>query len=63
MTNLIYQTEQNIVFLKEILKDMIDNRETIINTIGEDKFKEKVGDVIMEISNMTQILLDNLLLN
>lgn len=63
MTNLIYQTEQNIVFLKETLKTMIDNRETIVNKIGEDRFKEKVGDVIMEISDMTQILLDNLLLN
>ena len=63
MTNLIYQTEQNIVFLKKTLKTMIDNRETIVNKIGEDRFKEKVGNVIMEISDMTQILLDNLLLN
>jgi archaellum biogenesis ATPase FlaH len=63
MYNLNYKTEQDILYLKEILKDMIDNRKAIINTIGEDEFREKAGDIIMTISDLTQILLDNSILN
>ena len=63
MSNSVYETEQSILNLKRALKRIVDNREAIIDKIGIDEFKKQTGDAVTMISNMTESLLTNSLLN
>lgn len=63
MSNSVYETEQGILNLKRALKRIVDNRKTIIDKIGIDAFKKQTGDAVTMISNMTESLLANSLLN